>query len=94
MTNLAIRGTDNNDDPFFLAAYTAVQRFDEPDVIQFVRPHAILQRRNGNQIITDNITSDTGRYYADRIILTGNVLIESSDNSTVRTREMEILLRD
>jgi len=90
MRNLEIRGVNAEGEPFFIAAREAAQKFAEPEVIQFTKPHAILQRQQGAEIITDNITSDTGRYYSDKIILIGNVLVESSDGSVVRAREMQI----
>jgi len=90
MRNLQIRGVNAEGNPFFIASPMAAQKFAEPEVIQFTKPHAIVHRKNGADIITDDITSEIGRYYSDKIILIENVLIQSSDGSVVRAREMQI----
>jgi len=92
MQNLEIRGVNSNGEPFFISSTRAAQRFDEPEVIYFTRPRAIIQRQapNDSGIIRDDITAHLGRYYSDKIILTGDVLVKSSDGSVIRANEMQI----
>ena len=93
MTNLTIRGRNNKDEPFSVSAAQALQKFAEPGIIHFTKPVATTVRRKGAEEIQDRITAETGLFKSDRIILTGNVVIKSSDGSTAKTNEMEIGLR-
>jgi LPS export ABC transporter protein LptC len=95
ITNLNLNGTDKNGDSFSISAESALQRFSEPDVIRFIRPAASVARLKDGIKIRDNITADTGRFYknSQKIILSGNVRVDSSDKTSAATNEMEIDLK-
>ena len=93
MQNLAINGIDRAGSPFSVRAKEALQKFAEPGVLYFTRPVAVIERVANGKKIKDNIIADSGRWVKDRVVLDGNVLIKSSDGSSVVANEMVIDLK-
>jgi hypothetical protein len=95
VTNVKLSGVAKDGEPFSVSAKSAFQRFSEPDVIRFTEPIADVARNSGGKKIRDKISAANGRMLKNehKIVLSGDVLVESSDGSSVRTRELEIDLK-
>lgn len=94
MTNASFAGTDKNGEPFRIHAATARQEYDTPEIIYMDNISGTTTRVSGNQKITDNISARTGRYDRAnrRIVLTGNVHVDSSNGDKLITKELVIKL--
>ena len=92
VTNLSLAGTNKDGDPFSISARSAIQRFSDPDAIHFDRVVANVVRVRNKQKIRDKITADTGRFHknARKVVLDGNVRVNSSDGTSASANEMEI----
>ena len=93
---LVINGRNRDGDLFSVAAKSAVQKYSEEDVIYFFQPTAdIPQTKNGRKI-RSVITASYGKFIksAEKIILTENVRVKSSDGSTASGNAMEIDLKE
>ena len=91
-TNLRLSGTDKKGEPFLILSELALQKFSEPNVIHFVEPIAYITNEQDGEKIERRISARTGKFLQDlnRIILTTEVLVESSDGTTARANQMEI----
>jgi hypothetical protein len=95
MTNLKINGFDKRGEPFSVNVRSALQKFAEPDVIYFTEPSASTARDKEGRKVRDDITARAGRFLKNKqkIVLTGSVLIKSSDGTSASANEMEIELQ-
>ncbi|MDR1027077.1 MAG: LPS export ABC transporter periplasmic protein LptC [Rickettsiales bacterium] len=93
---LKIGGRNKDGELFSIAATSAVQKYSEDDIIYFFNPDAdIPQTKNGKKI-RSRITATYGKYFkeSEKIILTENVRVKSSDGSTASGNAMEIDLKE
>jgi hypothetical protein len=95
ITNLMLSGVNKDGDPFAIKASTALQKFDEPDATYFENPVATVVRVKNGAKVRDEITALRGKFLNDqqKIILSRNVRIKSSDGTTTTANEMEIDLK-
>jgi LPS export ABC transporter protein LptC len=94
--NLKLNGINKNGDPFSIRAQNALQKFNEPNATYFTNPIANLVRMKDGAKIHDKITAKTGKFLNDqqKIILSKNVKVDSSDGTTASANEMEIDLKE
>ena len=94
MSNASFIGTDKNGEPFKIHAKIGYQEYENPDIVFMETVSGVINRANGKETITDNITANTGQYNNTKrtITLLGNVKIDSSNGDRVRTKELVIKL--
>ena len=94
MSGASFVGTDKNGDPFKIRAKTGYQEYEKPDIIFMDSVSGTLSRKSNGAKITDNIVAKRGRYdrKQKKIILTGDVRVDSSNGDKVRTQELVIKL--
>lgn len=94
MSGASFVGTDENGEPFEIRAKTGYQEYENPDTIFLDTVSGVVRRTSDGTKITDNISAKHGQFNRTqkKIILTGNVRIDSSNGDKVRTQELVIKL--
>lgn len=94
MSGASFVGTDENGEPFEIRAKTGYQEYENPDIIFLDTVSGVVRRTSDGTKITDNISAKRGQFNRTqkKIILTGNVRIDSSNGDKVRTQELVIKL--
>ncbi len=94
MSGASFVGTDENGEPFEIRAKTGYQEYENPDTIFLDTVSGVVRRTSDGTKITDNISAKRGQFNRTqkKIILTGNVRVDSSNGDKVRTQELVIKL--
>ncbi|MBP3397937.1 MAG: LPS export ABC transporter periplasmic protein LptC [Alphaproteobacteria bacterium] len=94
MSGASFVGTDKNGEPFKISAKVGYQEYENPDIIFMNDVSGTIRRQSNGTKITDNIIANRGQYNRKlkKIILTGNVRVDSSNGDKVRTQELVIRL--
>lgn len=94
MSGASFAGTDRDGAPFRIRAATARQEYDNPDIIYMTVVSGTITRQSNGAPVRQNISANNGQYNrkSGKILLTGNVKIDSSDGNRVFTKELVIKL--
>ncbi len=94
MTGASFVGTDKNGEPFKLRAKVGYQEYDNPDVVFMDSVAGTISRVAGGTRVVDNIIANRGQYnrVQKKIVLMGNVRVDSSNGDKIRTDELVIKL--
>lgn len=94
MTGASFVGTDKNGEPFKLRAKVGYQEYDNPDVVFMDSVAGTISRVAGGTKVVDNITANRGQYnrVQKKIVLMGDVRVDSSNGDKIRTDELVIKL--
>ena len=89
MQNASFAGTDKNGEPFTIMAKTGLQKYAEPDIIYLFNVNGTTVRITDGQKTKSSIQANNAKYERanKRIVLTGNVIINSSNGDKIKTSE-------
>ena len=94
MTDANFSGIDRDGQPFSISAKTGHQEYDNPDVIYMETVNGTTIRQENGKKITDYIRANSAEYNQPKrkILLRGNVHVDSSNGDKIITSEMVIKL--
>jgi len=94
MTDASFSGVDRDGNPFQIHAETARQEYDQPDIIYLDTIRGNITRKIDGKMEKNNVSANRGQYNikTKRVILSGNVRVDSSTGDKALTDEMVIKL--
>ena len=94
MVDASFSGVDRDGNPFQIHAETARQEYDQPDVIYLDTIRGNIVRKIDGKMEKNNVSANNGLYNikTKRVVLRGNVRVDSTTGDKAITDEMVIKL--
>ena len=94
MVDASFSGVDRDGNPFQIHAETARQEYDQPDVIYLDTIRGNIVRKIDGKMEKNNVSANSGQYNikTKRVVLRGNVRVDSTTGDKAITDEMVIKL--